>query len=339
MSHQRNLTMARAGREAVIWEMHKNPDIFMIGEDVATFGGVFGTADGLGKIFGPERIIDTPISETGFIGLATGAAMGGMRPIVELAYIDFIGVCFNAIANLAAKTHYMSGGQIKVPMVLMVGVGAGYNNAAQHSQVIYSLLAHMPGMKVVMPSNAYDAKGMMHTALRDDNFTIFLINKNTAGIGFLGRPIQTTINSVPEEDYTVPFGKANIVREGSDVSLIGLGWTLHESLKAADMLAEKGVSAEVVDVRSLVPLDRETILGTVQKTGRLVVSDEDYLSFGLSGEVVASVVERDHTALKAPAQRVCFPDVPIPFAREMEDFCLPYADKIVAAALRTLEGH
>lgn len=311
----------------------------MIGEDIATFGGVFGTADGLGEIFGTDRIIDTPISETGFIGLATGAAMGGMRPIVELAYIDFIGVCFNAIANLAAKTHYMSGGQVKVPMVLMLGVGAGYNNAAQHSQVIYSLLAHMPGMKVVMPANAYDAKGMMHAALRDDNFTVFLINKNTAGIGFPGRPIPTTISNVPEEDYVVPFGEAKVVRDGTDVSLVGLGWTVHQSLDAADILAERGISAEVVDIRSLVPLDRETILKSVRKTGRLVVADEDYLSYGLSGEVIASIVERDHKALKAPAQRVCFPDVPIPYAREMEDFCLPYADKIVAAALRSVKAN
>jgi pyruvate dehydrogenase E1 component beta subunit len=179
---------------------------------------------------------------------------------------------------------------------------------------------------------------MMHTALRDDNFTVFLINKNTAGIGFLGRPTPTTMSNVPEGDYVVPFGEAKVVREGSHVSLVGLGWTVHQSLNAADILAEQGISAEVVDIRSLVPLDRETILQSVRKTGRLVVADEDYLSYGLSGEVIASVVERDHHALRAPAERVCFPDVPIPYAREMEDLCLPHADKIVAAALRSVKG-
>ena len=332
MSSQRTLTMARAGREAVIWEMQRNPKIFMIGEDIARFGGVFGTADGIAKLFGEERVIDTPISETGFIGLATGAAMAGMHPIIELAYVDFIGVCYNAIVNFAAKTHYMSGGQYKVPMVLMTGTGGGYNNAAQHSQCLHATLAHMPGLKVVYPSNAYDAKGMMHSALRDENFVVFLIHKATAGIGFLGKPIPTTMSIVPDEAYTVPFGKVAVTREGKDITLVGVGWTVHQCLEAAEALSQAGVSAEVIDLRSLVPLDRDGVFASVQKTGRLVVAEEDYLSYGVTGEIVAIVAERDPRVLKAPARRVAFPDIPIPFSRPMEDFALPFADKIVAAA-------
>jgi pyruvate dehydrogenase E1 component beta subunit len=324
----RILTMARAQREAVEWEMTRNDKVFMIGEDVYSMGGVFGTADGLGARFGPQRIINTPISETGFIGLATGAAMAGMHPIVELAYVDFIGVCYNQIVNFAAKTHYMSGGQVKVPMVLLTGTGGGYNNAAQHSQCMHANLAHMPGIKVVYPSNAYDAKGMMHTALRDDNFVVFLVHKGTAGVGWVGPTIRTTLAEVPAEDYTVPFGKAAVTREGSDVTVVTLGMGVHQSLMAAETLKAEGISVEVLDLRSLVPLDREAILRSVRKTGRLVVVDEDYLSFGVSGEIVATVVEHDHTLLRASPVRVCMPDIPLPFSRVLENHVLPLAGRI-----------
>jgi pyruvate dehydrogenase E1 component beta subunit len=324
----RILTMARAQREAVEWEMTRNDKVFMIGEDVYSMGGVFGTADGLGARFGPQRIINTPISETGFIGLAAGAAMAGMHPIVELAYVDFIGVCYNQIVNFAAKTHYMSGGRVKVPMILLTGTGGGYNNAAQHSQCLHATLAHMPGIKVVYPSNAYDAKGMMHTALRDDNFVVFLVHKGTAGVGWVGPTIKTTLSEVPLEDYTVPFGKAAVTREGSDVTIVTLGMGVHQSLMAADALKAEGVSVEVLDLRSLVPLDREAIVRSVGKTGRLVVVDEDYLSFGVSGEIIATVVEHDPTMLRARPVRVCMPDVPIPFSRVLENHVLPLADRI-----------
>lgn len=324
----RILTMARAQREAVEWEMTRNDKVFMIGEDVYTMGGVFGTADGLGAKFGPQRIVNTPISETGFIGLATGAAMAGMHPIVELAYVDFIGVCYNQIVNFAAKTHYMSGGQVKVPMVLLTGTGGGYNNAAQHSQCMHATLAHMPGMKVVYPSNAYDAKGMMHTALRDDNFVVFLVHKGTAGVGWVGPTIRTTLAEVPAEDYTVPFGKAAITREGKDVTIVTLGMGVHQSLMAAETLKSEGVDCEVLDLRSLVPLDREAIVRSVKKTGRLVVVDEDYLSFGVSGEIVTTVVEHDFGMLRANPVRVCMPDIPLPFSRVLENHVLPLADRI-----------
>jgi pyruvate dehydrogenase E1 component beta subunit len=328
----RILTMARAQREALEWEMLHDDRVFMLGEDVFGMGGVFGTADGLGAKFGSGRIVDMPISETGFIGMATGAAIAGMRPVIELAYVDFIGVCYNAIVNFAAKTHYMSGGQLKVPMVLLAGTGGGYNNAAQHSQCLHATLAHMPGLKVVSPTNAFDAKGMMHTAIRDDNFVAFLVHKGAAGVGWMGPTIKTTLAEVPVEDYTVPFGKVKVYRQGSDVTLVGVGLAVHHALEAAEQLARDGISAEVVDLRSLVPLDRDGLMESVAKTGRIVVADEDYLSYGVSGEVIASIVERDPTVLRAPARRVCIPDVPIPYSRPMENYILPLTGRIAAAA-------
>ncbi len=327
----RILTMARAGREAVISEMRKDPKVFVIGEDVGKLGGIFGTAVGVQDEFGFWRAIDTPISETGFIGVACGAAMAGMRPLVELAYVDFFGVCFNQIYNFAAKTHYMSGGQYKMPLTMMIGVGGGYNNAAQHSQTVYGTFAHMPGIKIVVPSNAYDAKGLMHSCIQDDNLTLWMVHKATCGLGWLGAPLKTAMAAVPETDYLIPFGEARIWREGTDVTLVGLGLTVHHCLQAADLLAAGGISAEVIDLRSLVPLDRETIFASVSKTGRLVVVDEDYLSFGVTGEIIASISERDPRVWKAPPRRVAYPDVPVPFSRPLEDFCMPDALKVVAA--------
>ncbi len=332
----RILTMSRAGREALDWEMERRPEIFCMGEDVFKFGGIFGTMDGFGAKYGPERVISTPISETGFIGMAVGAAMAGMHPVVDLAYIDFIGVCYNVLLNTASKTHYMSGGAVKVPMTLLIGTGGGYNNAAQHSQCLHATVAHIPGAKVVYPSNAYDAKGMLHTALRDENFVIFLTHKGTAGVGWMGTPIRTTLSEVPIEPYTVPFGKVRICRAGTDVTITGLGMSVHEALKAADALEKDGISAEVVDLRSLSPLDRDGILESVAKTGRLVVTDEDYLSFGVSGEVIATVVERDLSALRKPPIRVTTPDIPIPFSRPLEQAILPLAGRIAEAARRLM---
>lgn len=334
----RSLTICRAQREAVEWEMANDERVFMMGEDVAGFGGVFGTADGLGEKFGSDRVIDMPISETGWVGMAVGAAMEGMRPIIELAYVDFIGVCYNSIVNHAAKTYFMSGGQYTVPMVLISGTGAGYNNAAQHSQCLHATLAHMPGIKVVSPTNAYDAKGMMHSAIRDDNFVVFLVHKGASGVGFMGPLVQTSLSDVPYEDYTVPFGKIKVYREGTDVTLACVGLAVHQAMESADALAEKGISAEVVDIRSLVPLDRAGIIESVAKTGRLVVADEDYHSYGVSGEVVASVIEHDASIFKAPPQRVCIPDVSIPFSRPLENSILPLTNRITDAALKTMKS-
>ena len=333
----RTLTMARAGREAVIAEMRKNPNIFVIGEDVGKLGGVFGTTVGMAEEFGAQRVVDTPISETGFIGIATGAAMAGMRPIIEIAFVDFIGVCFNQIFNFAAKTHYMSGGQFKMPLTMMIGYGGGYNDAAQHSQSLIGTLAHVPGIRIVTPADAHDAKGLMHTCLRDDNLTIWMVHKSIWGLGWLGLPIKTALSIVPEEEYTIPFGQARIWREGKDVTLVGYGITTHHNLAAADKLAAEGISAEVLDLRSIVPMDREAIMKSVTKTGRLVVADEDYMNCGVTAEVLAVVAERNPKVLKAPAVRIANPDIPIPFSRPMENFALPDADKIVAAAKSTLK--
>jgi len=336
MSETRTLTLGRAVREAVHFEFENNPKVFMMGQDIFKMGGVFGTAEGLSAKYGAERVIDTPISETAVVGAAAGAAMAGMRPIVDFAYVDFIAVCFNAIVNYAAKTHYMSGGQFKVPMVLLLSTGGGYSNGAQHSQSLHGTLAHMPGAKVVCPTNAYDAKGMMHTALRGDDFVIFMSSIATVGMMMLGTPIPGTLSNVPEEDYEIPFGVARVYREGTDITLVGTGVNVHQCMEVADILKKEGVSCEVIDPRTLVPLDRESIFNSVKKTGRLVVADEDYHSYGVTGEIITSVVEIDPTVLKSPPIRVASPDASIPFSRPLEAHFLPSTERILAAARKAL---
>ena len=325
---KRKLTTAKAISEAISQEMEADDSVFVMGEDIAKLGGVFGTTTGLLEKFGPDRVRDTPISETAFIGAAVGAAAAGMRPIVELMFVDFFGVCMDAIYNLAAKNCYFSGGNQPIPMVLMTSVGGGYGDAGQHSQCLYGTFAHLPGMKVVVPSNAYDAKGLMHTAVADDNPVIFMLHKNLQGMGWLGT-VEKSIVNVPKDMYGVPFGKAAIVREGKDISLVGLGVTVHMALDAAEALAENGIDAEVVDLRSLVPLDRETIFNSVSKTGRLLVIDDDYISYGVSGEIITSVAEQDSSIFKTSPQRIAYPDIPVPFARPMEQFALPNKHKII----------
>ncbi|MDC0660571.1 alpha-ketoacid dehydrogenase subunit beta [Leisingera sp. SS27] len=329
-SNERRLTVARAMAESIAQEMRVDDRVFVMGEDIGDLGGVFGNTRGLVEEFGKDRIRDTPISETAFISAAVGAAMDGMRPVVELMFVDFFGVCFDAIYNLMAKNIYFSGGQSSVPMVLMTSTGGGYSDAGQHSQCLYGSFAHLPGMKVVSPSNAYDAKGLMTAAMRDDSPVIYMYHKGLQGMGWLGTEPGANVNT-PESDYTVEIGKAKVLREGTDVTLVGLAMGVHNALKAADNLAEQGVSAEVIDLVSLVPLDRETVINSVAKTGRLIVVDEDYNSYGVSGEIITTVCEHDISKLKAAPKRVTYPDVPIPFARNMEQFCLPNADKIVAA--------
>lgn len=331
MENERKLTIARAMAEAMAQEMRIDPSVFVMGEDIAELGGVFGNTRGLLEEFGKERVRDTPISETGFIGAAVGAAQDGMKPVVELMFVDFFGVCFDAIYNLMAKNTYFSGGNFNVPMVLMTSTGGGYSDAGQHSQCLYGSFAHLPGMKVVSPSNAYDAKGLMTAALRDPNPVIYMFHKGLQGMGWLGTETGA-ITHVPDESYEVEIGKAAIAREGRDVTIVSIAQGVHHGLKAADALAQQGISAEVVDLRSLVPLDRETVRASVAKTGRLIVVDEDYHSYGVSGEIIATVTESNMADLKAPPRRIAYPDVPIPFARVMEQHCLPNADKIAAAA-------
>jgi acetoin:2,6-dichlorophenolindophenol oxidoreductase subunit beta len=335
-SSVRRLSTAKAISEGIGQEMARDERVFVMGEDVAGFGGIFGSTGGLFDEFGADRVIDTPISETAFIGAGIGAATEGLRPVVELMFIDFFGVCMDQIYNHMAKIHYESGGAVKVPMVLMASVGGGYSDAAQHSQCLWGTFAHLPGMKVVAPSNPYDAKGLMTAAIRDDNPVIFLFHKGIMGLVWMAKNARS-IGEVPEEAYTVPIGKAAVAREGTDLSIVTISLSVHHALDAAEQLAADGINAEVIDLRSLVPLDREAVLATVRKTGRLLVVDEDYRSFGMSGEIAAIIAETDPTMLKAPVARLAVPDVPIPYARPLEQFVLPTTDKIVAQA-RTLMG-
>ncbi len=327
---KRRLTVSKSISEAIALHMRDDSSVFVLGEDIGKLGGVFGTTQGLLDEFGAERVRDTPISETAFIGAAVGAATLGMRPIVELMFVDFFGVCMDAIYNLAAKNAYFSGGHQACPMVLMTAVGGGYSDGGQHSQCLHGTFAHLPGMKVVSPSNAYDAKGLMTAAINDNNPVIFMYHKGLQGMGWLGTEAGSVVH-VPTDSYTVPIGKGNVVLEGSDVTIAAIGIGVHQGLAAAKELAQEGISAEVIDLRSLVPLDRELLFSSVTKTGRLLVIDEDYQSFGVTGEVIASVVERDVSILKASPARVAYPDIPIPFTPPMEQFALPNKDKVISA--------
>jgi len=333
---ERKLTTQKAIAEAIAQEMAEDDSVFVMGEDIGVYGGIFGMTEGLLDAYGPERVIDTPISETGFIGAAIGAAINGMRPIAELMFVDFFGVCMDQIYNNMAKIHYFSGGRISVPMVLTTAVGGGYSDAGQHSQTLWGTFAHLPGMKVVVPSNPHDAKGLMIAAIRDDNPVVFMAHKGVLGLGWMTNNPRAT-GSVPEERYEVPIGEAAVARVGTDVTIATVGLTVHRALDAADQLDAEGISAEVLDLRTLVPLDREAIVASVSKTNRLLVADEDYRSFGLTGEVITTAVEGAFDYLDAPPRRVAVPDVPIPYSRPMEQFVLPDADKIVAGVKDLLE--
>ena len=335
MSSNRIMTVSRAMSEAIAQEMRADPRVFVMGEDIGKYGGIFGATTGLLDEFGEERVRDTPISETGFIGAGVGAAMSGMRPIVELMFVDFFGVCMDSIYNLAAKNTYFSGGNFKVPMVIMTATGGGYSDAGQHSQTLHATFAHLPGLKVVAPSNAYDAKGLMISAIRDDSPVMFMFHKGLQGLAWMASP-EAAATELPEEAYTIPFGEAKIVRSGKDVTIVTLSMMVHHAMDAAKALAEEGVDAEVIDLRTLVPLDRKTVVNSVAKTGRLVVVDEDYKSFGLTAEILASVVEDNPAHLKAAPRRLAVPDVPIPYSRPMEQFVLPNPETIAAAVRATL---
>ena len=317
----RELTMSRAMVEAIADEMRDDEEVFYMGEDVADYGGIFDSTQGLLDEFGHDRIMDVPISETAYLGAAVGAAQAGMRPIAELMFVDFFGVAMDQIYNQMAKNTYMSGSSVNVPMVLTTAVGGTYNDAAQHSQTLYGTFAHLPGMKVVVPSTAYDAKGLMHNAIRDDDPVVYMFHKRLMGIGWMPAP-DGPKTPVPEEEYTIPFGSADVKREGGDVTVVTLGLHVHRALEAAENLAEDGIDAEVIDLRTLVPLDTETVLESVEKTGRLVVVDEDYRSYGVTSEIVARVAEEDLASLEA-VSRLAVPDVPIPYSRPLENEVIP----------------
>lgn len=337
----RELTLSQAINEAIREEMRRDETVIILGEDIAgaagrahlglqdAWGGPLRATRGLIGEFGPERVIDTPIAEMGFVGAAVGAAMTGLRPIVEIMFVDLIGVCYDQIMNQAAKMHYMMGGQMPLPLVIRTAYGTrgdkrsyGGGAAAQHSQTLYSVLAHIPGLKVVVPSTAYNAKGLLTSAIRDNGPVVFLEHK------FLGFAAK---GNVPSEDYLVPIGKAEVVLSGNDVTLCGIGRMTHMCLEAAQRLAAQGISAEVVDVLTLAPLDEETILESVRRTHRLVVVDEDTPVASMARDIAARVADKAFNWLDAPIKTVTAPDTPVPFAAVLEAEYVPNVEKIVAA--------
>ena len=329
----RTIPMVASINEALHVAMASDPDVVVLGEDVAggggradqgieeAWGGIMGATRGLLKRFGAERVRDTPISEMGFMGAAVGAAATGLRPVAELMFIDFIGVCLDPLLNQAAKLRYMFGGKARVPLTVRTSVGAGLRSAAQHSQSLYWMTTGVPGLKTVIPSNPADAKGLLLAAIRDDDPVVFCEPKS----------LMFVSGAVPEGDYEVPLGKAKVVREGSDVSLVAFGRTVQTALQAADVLAASGTSAEVLDLRSLQPLDEEAILVTLAKTGRLVVVDEATPRCGIASDVAALCVDKGFDLLNGPVKRVTAPHAPVPFSAALEDAYVPTAERVVAA--------
>lgn len=334
----RELTVIEAFREALREEMRRDERVFVMGED-ARIGGSFLFTLGLVDEFGPDRIIDTPISETGFIGAAIGAAIAGMRPVVDLQYGDFAWCAMEQIAHNAAKLRYSSGGQVSVPAVLHFPTGAS-GRGATHAQSMETYFTQLPGIKVAVAATPYDAKGLLKTAIQDDNFCVICSHKHL--YGSRGRKLIMSENvsrGVPEEEYTVPFGSAEVKREGHDVTIVATLLMLHHALDAAvELSQDRGIEVEVVDPRTLVPLDREAVLESVRKTGRLVIVEEDTLSFGWGAEIAATVAEHALGYLDAPVLRLATPDVPMPAAPELEAMLVPNKAKIKEAVLRVMGG-
>src|SRR6266704_6187091 len=321
---ERVVTYAEALNEALREEMRRDPTVFVMGEDVAVWGGggVFGVTKGLVEEFGTKRVRDTPISEEAIAAVAIGAAATGSRPVAEIMYVDFIGLAMEPIVNQAAKLRYMFGGKAKVPMVIRAQEGAGRGNAAQHSQSLEAWFCHIPGLKVVTPSTPADAKGLLKTAIRDDNPAIFLEHK----------VLYFSKGAVPEGEYTVPFGVADVKRVGKDVTVVGIHTMVGKALQAAEQLAEEGIELEVIDPRTLVPFDEQTVVDSVKKTGRLIVSHEAYTRSGYGAEIISKVVAAAFDYLDAPPLRVCARDVPVPYSAVLETAALPQVEDLVAAA-------
>jgi len=326
----RELTLAGAINEALHVAMQADPDVILLGEDVAgggeregdvdEMGGVLGITRGLVKAF-PGRVLDTPIAEMGLLGTAVGAAATGLRPVAELMFNDFLGVCLDPLLNQAAKLRYMFGGKARVPLTVRTSTGAGMQAAAQHSQSLYGITTSIPGLKTVIPATPADAKGLLLAAIRDDSPVVFCEPKGALGVR----------GDVPEGDYEVPLGVAALAREGADVSLVGMGATVHMALEAAAILEDEGISAEVLDLRSLQPLDEDAILATLEKTGSLVVVDEATPRCGIASDVAALCVDRGFDFLNTPVRRVTAPHTPVPFSKVLEDAWRPNAQDVVEA--------
>jgi pyruvate dehydrogenase E1 component beta subunit len=323
----RELTIAQAVNEALAEELRRDDTVFVVGEDVAEAGTPFKVLSGLVEEFGPERILDSPISEAGIAGLGVGAAMTGMRPVVDIMFGDFLTLVMDQLVNQAAKVHYMSGGKLKVPLVLRTTLGATRRSAAQHSQSLQAWVAHVPGLKVVLPSTPYDAKGLLKSAIRDDNPVVFIEDKMDWRV----------TGEVPEGEYTIPFGVADVKRTGDDVTLVGTSSMVRVCLAAADLLAAEGISAEVVDPRTLSPLDTETLVASARKTGRAIVVDEGHRSYGVTAELASAIAEGAFYELDAPVRRLGALDVPVPFSPTLEDETVP-TPELVAETARGLLG-
>ena len=322
----RELTYADALREALREEMLRDPRVLLMGEEIGVFEGVYKVTRGLLKEFGPERVRDTPISEAAIAGAAIGAALAGLKPVAEIMYMDFVPICLDQIATQAAKMHFMSGGKLKVPMVLRTQYSLGRAHGSQHSQFFPSWFFQVPGLKVVLPSTPHDAKGLLKAAIRDGNPVVFIES------GMLYR----TKGPVPEGDYVIPLGQCDVKRKGNDLTIVAVSRLVNEALAAATKLEEQGLLVEVIDPRTIQPLDLATILESVKRTGRLIVASDDVKSGGIGSEIAAAVVEEGFDSLDAPIVRVASPNMPIPFSPTLEQAYMPNAEKIVEAARKLI---
>jgi len=320
----REITYAKAINEALAHAMQKDERVILLGEDIGRYGGIFQVTAGLLDQYGPQRVIDTPISEAGFLGAAVGAALTGMRPVVEIMFIDFVTCAMDMVINQMAKMRYMFGGRARVPLVLRMNIGAGRGTAAQHSQSFHAIFQHIPGLKIIMPSNPHDAKGLMLSAIADDNPVLFIEHKK----------LYIEKGLVPEEPYTIPLGQAQVVRPGRDLTVVATLNMVAKALNVAQELAGEGLELEVIDLRSLCPLDKETVLNSVRKTGALVTADEGCRTGNLGGELAALVAEEALDSLAAPIIRVGAPNVPVPFSPPLEKAFIPGEQDIKAAVER-----
>lgn len=318
----RELTFGEAIREAIAEEMRRDPRVCLIGEDVAEAGTTFKVLKGLADEFGTERVLDTPISEAGFTGLGVGAAMAGVRPVIDIMFGDFLTLIMDQIVNQAAKIHYMSGGKLKAPLVMRTTLGATRRSAAQHSQSLHAWFSHVPGLKVVIPSTPYDAKGLLKTAIRDENPVAF----------FEDKMMYKLKGPVPEGDYTIPFGVADVKRTGTDITLVGTSSMVQVALEAANLLNELGLSAEVVDPRTTFPLDKAALIESAKKTSRAIVIDEGYERYGVTAEIASVIADGAFYYLDAPVKRMGAMDVPIPFSPALEDVTVPTPQTVLEMA-------
>ncbi|HEY8325942.1 MAG TPA: alpha-ketoacid dehydrogenase subunit beta [Ktedonobacterales bacterium] len=323
----REITLSQAIREALAEELRRDPTVFVIGEDVAEAGTPFKVLSGLVEEFGKTRIVDSPISEAGITGIGVGAAMTGMRPVVDIMFGDFLGIVMDQIANQAAKVHYMSGGKLKVPMVIRTTLGATRRSAAQHSQSLHAWVSHVPGLKVALPSTPYDAKGLLKSAIRDENPVVI----------FEDKMMYTLKGNVPEEEYTIPFGVADVKRVGEDITLVATSSMVQVALAAAEQLQSLGISAEVIDPRTTYPLDKDALITSAIKTSRAIVIDEGYERYGVTAELAAVISDGAFYYLDAPVKRMGAMDVPVPFSPVLEDLTVPTPERVTELA-RTLCG-